>query len=213
MGKGEVIRFLSSIGVDTRFVSILEDAILINNLRFSRFSRKREEVFKKNYPSIKVVRSKIFQMICSRVSRVLSDELEPHQRILVEEGDDPLSYTLYAVLEPYTRKYGVSLVSGGEFDFIACPLTLDHIIADAIGEMINGKPIRGPPREDDRGRLLYPLSRVPVAWIERWLRTGSIKITGDDVIEEFIGFFEEILPEFRENMLKSLNYIREKGII
>lgn len=112
MGKGEVIRFLSSIGVDTRFVSILEDAILINNLRFSRFSRKREEVFKKNYPSIKVVRSKIFQMICSRVSRVLSDELEPHQRILVEEGDDPLSYTLYAVLEPYTRKYGVSLVSG-----------------------------------------------------------------------------------------------------
>lgn len=60
---------------------------------------------------------------------------------------------------------------------------------------------------------MYPLSRVPVAWIERWLRTGPIKITGDDVIEEFIGFFEEILPEFRENMLKSLNYIREKGII
>lgn len=213
MGKGEVIRFLSSIGVDTRFVSVLEDAILINNLRFSRFSRKREEVFRKKYLGIKVVRSKIFQMICSRVSHVLSGELEPHQRILVREGDDPLSYTLYAVLEPYTRKYGVSLVSWGEFDFIACPLTLDHIIAEAIGEMINGKPIKGPPREDSRGRLLYPLSRVPVAWIERWLGVGPIRVTEDDVIEEFIGFFEEVLPQFRENMLKSLDYIRECGVI
>lgn len=209
---GEVVRFLSDIGVDTRFVSVMEDAVLINNLRFSRFSRRREELFKKHYPNIKVVRSKIFQMICSRVSRVLSAELEPHQRIFVKEGDDPLSYTLYAVLEPYTRKYGVSLVSGPEFDFIASPLTLDHIIADAIERMINGKLIIGPPREDYRGRLLYPLSRVPVAWIERWLGVGPIRVTGDNVVEEFLGFFEEVFPQFRENMLKSLDYIKE-GVI
>ncbi|MGB9845415.1 hypothetical protein [Methanothermobacter tenebrarum] len=214
MGKGEVIKFLSSIGVDTRFVSVMEDSILINNLRFSRFSRKREELFKKYYPNMKVVRSKIFQMICSRVSRVLSNELKPHQRILIKEGDDPLSYTLYAVLEPYTRKYGVRLVTRQGFDLIACPLTLDHIIADAIEKMINGKLISGPPLEDRKGRLLYPLSKVPVAWIERWLGVGPIKVTRDDVVQEFIGFFEEVLPQFRENMLKSLEYIRgDKGFI
>ncbi|MEM4525473.1 MAG: hypothetical protein QXH54_03825 [Methanothermobacter sp.] len=213
MGKGEVIRFLSRIGVDTRFVSVMEDSIIINNLRFSRFSRKREELFKKHYPSMKVVRSKIFQMICSRVSRVLSSELKPHQRILIKEGDDPLSYTLYAVLEPYTRKYGVKLVSRGGFDVIACPLTLDHIIANAIEKMINGKLIAGPPWEDGRGRLLYPLSKVPVAWIERWLGVGPIKVTRDAVVREFIGFFEEVFPQFRENMLKSLNYIRDRGFI
>ena len=205
---GDVVRFLSDIGVDTRFVSVMEDAVLINNLRFSRFSRRREELFKKHYPNIKVVRSKIFQMICSRVSRVLSAELEPRQRIFVKRGDDPLSYTLYAVLEPYTRKYGVSLVSGPEFDFIASPLTLDHIIAYAIERMINGKLIIGPPREDHRGKLLYPLSRVPVAWIERWLGVGPIRVPGDNVVEEFLGFFEEVFPQFRENMLKSLDYIQ-----
>ncbi|HOL69774.1 MAG TPA: hypothetical protein PLO64_07590 [Methanothermobacter sp.] len=155
---------------------------------------------------MKVVRSKIFQMICSRVSHVLSSELEPHQRIFIEEGDDPLLYTLYVVLEPYTRKYGVSLVTGPRFDFIACPLTLDHIIANSIERMINGEPITGPPRENSRGRLLYPLLRVPVAWIERWLGT-EIKIK-DDLIQEFIGFFDEIFPQFRENMLKSIGYIQ-----
>jgi len=63
---GEVVRFLSDIGVDTRFVSVMKDAVLINNLRFSRFSRRREELFKKHYPNIKVVRSKIFQMKIGR---------------------------------------------------------------------------------------------------------------------------------------------------
>jgi len=209
--KGEVLKFLSSIGVDTRFVSVVGDSVFINNLRFSRFSRKREELFKKHYPNMNVVRSKIFQMICSRVSHVLSSELGPHQRILIEEGDDPLLYTLYVVLEPYTRKYGVSLVTGPKFDLIACPLTLDHIIADSIERMINGEVIIGPPMEDRRGRLLYPLLRVPVAWIERWLGI-KIKIK-DDLVQEFIGFFDEIFPQFRENMLKSLSYIQERGVI
>jgi len=209
--KDEVLRFLSRIGVDVRFVSVVDDSILINNLRFSRFSRKREELFKKHYPSMKVVRSKIFQMICSRVSSILSSELEPHQRILIEEGDDPLLYTLYVVLEPYTRKYGVRLVTGPRFDLIACPLTLDHIIADAIEKMINGEVITGPPRGADRGRFLYPLLRVPVAWIESWLGI-KIKIK-DDLVQEFIGFFDEIFPQFRENMLKSLDYIQEQSVI
>jgi hypothetical protein len=59
---------------------------------------------------------------------------------------------------------------------------------------------------------LYPLSRVPVAWIERWLGVGPIRVTGDNVVEEFLGFFEEVFPQFRENMLKSLDYIKE-GVI
>ena len=38
--KKDVLKYLKIIGVDTRFISYTPEKIYINNLRFSRFSRK-----------------------------------------------------------------------------------------------------------------------------------------------------------------------------
>ena len=83
----EVSGFLHKIGVDTRFVSILDGYVFINNLKFSRFSRRKEELFLRKFPYYKVVRSKIFQKICTRASRVLKNAIKPRDKIfLVKES-------------------------------------------------------------------------------------------------------------------------------
>ena len=41
--KKDVLKYLKIIGVDTRFISYTPNKIYINNLRFSKFSRKRQE--------------------------------------------------------------------------------------------------------------------------------------------------------------------------
>ena len=45
--KKDVLKFLKIIGVDTRFISYTPERIYINNLRFSKFSRKREATIQK----------------------------------------------------------------------------------------------------------------------------------------------------------------------
>ncbi|MBR3198225.1 MAG: ATPase, partial [Methanobrevibacter sp.] len=51
--KRDVLKYLKLIGVDSRFISYTPEKIYINNLRFSKFSRKREATFNKQYPEIK----------------------------------------------------------------------------------------------------------------------------------------------------------------
>ena len=101
--KKDVLKYLKIIGVDTRFISYAPQKIYINNLRFSKFSRKRQETFNKQYPDIEVIRNSLFQKICSKSARTLSD-IEPNSRILIPEDN----FIIDIILEPYTRKYGVS---------------------------------------------------------------------------------------------------------
>ena len=63
--KKDVLKYLKIIGVDTRFISYTPEKIYINNLRFSRFSRKKEATFNRQYPEIEVVRTKLFQKLCA----------------------------------------------------------------------------------------------------------------------------------------------------
>ena len=79
--KKDVLKFLKIIGVDSRFISYTPEKIYINNLRFSKFSRKREATFNKQYPDIEVVRNSLFQKICSKSSRHLALEIKPNSRI------------------------------------------------------------------------------------------------------------------------------------
>ena len=103
--KKDVLKFLKIIGVDTRFISYTPNKIYINNLRFSKFSRKREETFKKQYSEIDIVRSSLFQKICSKSSKLLALEIKPNSKILLPEDN----FLIELLLEPYTRKYGVKL--------------------------------------------------------------------------------------------------------
>jgi hypothetical protein len=62
-----IIKSLNKLGVDTRFISLYNNDIYVNNLKFSKFSRKKEDDFRKQYPNMEVVRSKLFQKICIKV--------------------------------------------------------------------------------------------------------------------------------------------------
>ena len=58
--KGDILKVLKRIGVDTRFVSYFEDEdgsikLYIENLRFSKFSRNRTSVFNRHFLKMKRV--------------------------------------------------------------------------------------------------------------------------------------------------------------
>ncbi len=135
--KNSVVRFLQKNGVETRFVSIIGNTVYINNLKLSRFSRKKEDLFLKNFPHYQVKRSKVFQKICTRASRVLKNALNPGDKILVVGTEDCVNLAMYTILEPYTRKYGVELI-----------ILQDEI---AYGDEIGIEDEIGPPNKKGKG--------------------------------------------------------------
>ena len=64
---------------------------------------------------MKVIRSTVFQKICSRSSKVLGESLKPREKILINKSSIPADMALSVILEPYTRKYGIKIIEM-EFD-------------------------------------------------------------------------------------------------
>lgn len=204
--KKDVLKFLKIIGVDTRFISYTPDRIYINNLRFSKFSRKRESTFNKQYPEIKVVRNKLFQKICSKSSKVLSLEIKPNSRILMPENN----YMIELLLEPYTRKYGVELVYDGEWDVKVNPIILDDEVNNVFADIFTGNTLNLTKNENE----IYPLINISLDWINSFL-----KMDGQELIESenknelaisFSEFLDEVAPQYKENVLKASEFIMEK---
>ena len=204
--KKDVLKFLKIIGVDTRFVSYTAEKIYINNLRFSKFSRKRQSTFNKEYPGIEVVRNSLFQKICSKSSKVLADEIKPNSTILIPENNDLIEI----ILEPYTRKYGVKLVYGGSYDLIVNPIILDSKVNSIFSDIFkgNGLTFSNPTNE------IYPLINVPLNWINSFLEMDGKKIIEtkdyDDLSTSFMEFLEDVAPQYRENVLKAYEYIEKE---
>ena len=178
----ELTKFLQIIGVDTRFVSIVGRHIFVNNQRFSRFSSKRQETFIKKFPNYSITKSKIFQKICTRASRILANTLKPGEKIFIYDDDKCSKFILDVIMEPYTRKYGIKLFYGSlieddskfDVDSIALPLTLDNEVESILRNILNGEKIEVlslKNRYDAKNNLnlIYPLSNVPRSWIVSWL--------------------------------------------
>lgn len=217
--KRDTVKFLQKIGVDTRFISISTDKIFINNLKFSKFSRRKEEVFKKNFPEIEVIRSTIFQKMCIRASRNLAHCISPKDRIFVIKDEDFNNSALSMILEPYTRKYGIELIfgenisetNGLDIDSIALPLTLDDEVLNILNLMLTGKKIELLSTVEDYNgkKLIYPLINVPKSWIYSW--------TGNNIANDFkqkyncskylLRFLESMIPDVRENLYKSTLFL------
>jgi hypothetical protein len=221
----ELVRFLSRIGVDTRFLSIFEGNIYINNQRFSRFTSKRQEIFIKNFPNFKIYRSKIFQKICTRASRVLSKSLKPGDKIFISDNKGCSTFLLEIVLEPYKRKYGISIHKGlddtnFEFDSIALPVTLDDEAEHVLKCLLNGDKIDvyhliNVHDIESCKKIIYPLQNVPSAWIESWIEILDEQCeysSGKTVEAETLNFLETFIPDVRENILKSALFISEEAI-
>ena len=215
----DLIKFLQKIGVDTRFVSIIDSKIYINNLKVSRFSRKKEELFKKSFPEVEVIRSKIFQKICMRASRNLAHCIQPREKIFLIKDDDPLNFALYAILEPYQRKYGVNLVFGKcmdeskdfDVDTVAMPLTLDDEAENILKLILDGKKIELLSSDEVYigKKLIYPMINVPKSWIYSWTQKLDNELDQNyESAEDLLKFLECLIPDVRENLLKSALFVQ-----
>jgi len=226
--KQNVIKFLQKNGVETRFVSIVDEKVYINNLRLSRFSRKKEELFLENFTAYEVRRSKVFQRICTRASRVLKDALRPRDRILLAGPKNCVNLTLHTVLEPYTRKYGVELIigddevdvfSGLEFkgkkqdiDVVALPLTLDREVEHILESMLNGDKLGLLSSHSEKCgvKMIYPLVNVPGSWLKSWADIEGLHCDFEDkegLSTDMLEFLEEFIPDVREKMMSSAVYL------
>ena len=203
--KKDVLKYLKIIGVDSRFISYTPSKIYINNLRFSKFSRKRQETFNKQFPEIEVVRNSLFQKICSKSAKTLSD-IKPNSTILIPDGN----FMIDIILEPYTRKYGVKLVHEGEYDLVANPVILDDEVNRIFSTIFSGGGIDFNKKENE----ICPLINVPLNWINSFLEMdGKLKIkneNNDDIASSFMEFLEDVAPQYRENVLKASEYIEKK---
>ena len=207
--KEDVLKFLKIIGVDTRFISYTPNKIYINNLRFSKFSRKREKTFYKQYGNIEIVRSSLFQKICSKSSKVLAN-IEPKNKILVPDIDSPLNNMMYIILEPYTRKYGVELVNSGEYDLIAEPLIMDKKVNMIFTDIFNGEGIDFTRKKE---KTIYPLINVSKEWINSFLESDwgeEIKEDSRNLASDFMEFLDNVAPQYKDNVLKASDFIEKK---
>ncbi len=204
--KKDVLKFLKIIGVDTRFISYTPQKIYINNLRFSKFSRKRQATFENQYPEISVVRSSLFQKICSKSSKVLALEIEPNSRILMPEDN----FIVEVLMEPYTRKYGVKLVYEGDYDLMVNPIILDEKVNQIFSEIFNGEGLTFSKKSNE----IYPLINVPINWINSFLEMDGKEIieneNDDELATSFAEFLEDVAPQYRENVLKASEFIEKK---
>ena len=204
--KEDVLKFLKIIGVDSRFISYTPQKIYINNLRFSKFSRKREATFNKQYPEIEVVRNSLFQKICSKSSKVLSFEIKPNSTILMPEDN----FIIDVLMEPYTRKYGVKLVNSGNHDLIVNPTILDDEVRSIFTCIFDGKGLEFKKRTNE----IYPLINVSRDWVNSFLEMDGHEIieneNDNDLACSFMEFLDDVAPQYRENVLKARDYIEIK---
>lgn len=230
--KKDVMKFLKQIGVDTRFVSFFDDdgdiRLYIENLRFSKFSKKRTETFNKQYPNIEVVRSSLFQKISSRASKTLAESLSPKERILIPPMDNDYNKFLYIVIEPYSRKYGIEFIEYednmdlDEIDSIISPLSLNQEVNHILNDIFDGKGIDWNKKENDAYslyginddiddlKIVFPFINVPQEWINDFLGIENeykIDYDNEDIGESFMGFLSEINPQFKENVLAASSFL------
>ncbi len=204
--KKDVLKFLKIIGVDSRFVSYTPDKIYINNLRFSKFSRKRQATFNKQYPEIEVVRSSLFQKICSKSSKHLALEIEPNSVVLMPKDN----FIVELIMEPYTRKYGAKLVYDGEYDLAVNPLILNDQVNDIFEGIFKGEGLNFKMDSNE----IYPLINVPLEWINSFLEMDGQKLienkNKNELATSFSEFLEDVAPQYKENVVKAAEFIEKK---
>lgn len=204
--KKDVLKFLKIIGVDSRFISYTSDKIYINNLRFSKFSRKRQSTFNKHFPEIDIVRSSLFQKICSKSSKHLALEIKPNSTVLMPKNN----FIIELIMEPYTRKYGAKLVYEGDYDLMVNPLILDDQVNDIFEGIFKGEGLNFNSNSNE----IYPLINVPIEWINSFLEMDGQKLienkNKNDLAVSFSEFLEDVAPQYRENVVKAAEFIEKK---
>lgn len=208
-----IIKKINKIGVDTRYISLYHNKIYINNLKFSKFSRNKEEKFHKEYPEIEVIRSKIFQKICIKASRTIKNQVKPRDKIYISDDLAPENILLHVLLEPYQRKYGITITSKKDNDTInANSKYLDKFASEYINLMISGNKITNHYEEN----TIYPLMHVSYQWIIDWINSTDIQHTQpqqeNDTATDILNFLEKHIPNVNESIKQSVTYLDDNAI-
>ncbi len=207
-----IIKTLNKMGVETRFITLYKGNIYINNLKFSKFSRKKEEEFHNEYPEINVIRSKLFQKICVKVSRTVKNEIRPREVLYIPEDNGLENILLYMVLEPYKRKYGVKIENKPAIDSIwVSNKCLDDFSKQYVNQMMNGNKIEDIIEQN----TIYPLTHVPHQWMYDFIKSMNIEFTSyknyeDNRESEIINFLEKHIPNVQESIKQSVNFLEQK---
>ncbi|KZX17018.1 hypothetical protein MBCUT_04210 [Methanobrevibacter cuticularis] len=288
--KAEILNFLREINIDTRFISYTSDTLYINNLRFSKFSKKKQEIFEKYYPEIAIVRSTLFQKICTRSSKVLANELSPKNNVLLLKPQNEIDELLAIVIEPYSRKYGIKIIESDfesldelissldkiAIDAVIFPLTLNEQVESILSNIFAGN---GTLKDENIAKdkfindyninIIFPFNNVSNQWIHSFLdiqrssysrehkhskktKYNSNKKSNlnnymlidkkedfdklidkkedfdklidkkedfdklidknedfDKIAINFMEFLDDIIPNYKENILKSVNFIED----
>lgn len=203
--KKDVLKYLKIIGVDSRFISLFNDKIYITNLRFSKFSRKREAIFNKQYPKIQVIRSSLFMKICLKSSRSISDSIIPGKTVYIPND------FIAILFEPYTRKYGLKLVfdKNDDYNLEVSSLILDDEVNNIFTDIFSGEGIDFNRINDEK---IYPLLLVPKKWIVDFCLIEGINNSFNDdknnLACSFMEFLDDVSPQFRDNVIKARNYLK-----
>lgn len=208
--KKETLKLLKNIGVDTRYITYTPTTIYINNLRFSKFSRKKEETFKKYYPSIEVKRSSLLQKICNRASKTLSKELKPKDTVLMPKIIDQKTELIHIIIEPYTRKYGIQLKETGKTDKIIGTQTLNTETYNILTKIFAGEGIPQPTKSTPP--IINPLIHIPNDWIEGFTNENINDYPENkyhDLTLNFMKFINPIIPSYKENILQSRDFLKK----
>lgn len=203
----QIIKTLNKIGVDTRYISFYQNTIYINNLKFSKFSRKKEDTFHETYPQIPIIRSKIFQKICIKTSRTLKNQIKPKDHIYTPNTDKPEDILINIILEPYQRKYGITITHNDNDENIKYTnnQTLTQFINQYLNQMINSQKIE----EKKDPNTIYPLEDIPDEWIYEWIKTTNIKHTTkirqtQPEIIKISQFIKKHIPQYEQSIKQSV---------
>ena len=209
--KKQTLKLLKNIGVDTRYISYTKTTIYINNLRFSKFSRKKEETFKKYYPQTTIIRSSLLQKICNRASKILSQELKPRDKITLPKITDKKTELIHIILEPYTRKYGIQIIKEGKPDKKIGTQTLNLETYNILTTIFNGEGI--PNTIKTTPPTINPLINIPNDWIEAFTNekiNNYPKNKYKEITLDFMDFIKPIIPSYKENILQSREYLKKE---
>ncbi len=209
----EIIKVLNNLGVETRFISLYNNVIYINNIKFSKFSKIKIERFHEVYPDIDVVKSKQFQSIAIKTSRSLKNLIKPQETIYIKKGQRPQDILLEIILEPYQRKYGITITDKYSNSCkIADSKYLDEFAIEYIDLMIDAKKIQDKYEDN----TIYPLMHVSRKMIYDWIKTTDLEYVdctcSDTISEEVLEFLESHIPNVSESIKQSVTYIDENRI-
>ena len=95
------------------------------------------------------------------------------------------NYIVELIMEPYTRKYGVELVYGGDYDLTVNPLILDDQVNNIFEGIFEGEGLNFTKNDGE----IYPLVNVSLDWINSFLDMDGQKLieaeNRDDMANSF----------------------------